>query len=71
MNERAEAVLTPEHPFVEAVHRELRHVYGSRLRSVAIFGSVARRTARRDSDLDLQDARFAASLIDSFPEDRE
>lgn len=53
MSQRAEDVLTPEHPFVGAVHDELRRVYGDRLCSVAIFGSVARRSARRDSDLDL------------------
>jgi predicted nucleotidyltransferase len=49
----ASTVLTPEHPFVEAVVREVRRTYGDRLVSVAIFGSVARRTARPDSDLDL------------------
>lgn len=46
-------MLTPEHPFVETVVREIRHVYGPRLRSIALFGSVARRTARPDSDIDL------------------
>jgi hypothetical protein len=47
------SVLTPEHPFIAAVLRAARAVYGERLRSLAIFGSVARRTARPDSDLDL------------------
>ncbi len=47
------SVLTPEHPFIQSVVRELRRVYGERLVSIAIFGSVARRTARPDSDLDL------------------
>lgn len=46
-------VLTPEHPFIQVVARTLREVYGERLVSVAIFGSVSRRTARPDSDLDL------------------
>lgn len=47
------AVLTPEHPFIGAVVGELRRAYGDSLGSVALFGSVARRTARPDSDLDL------------------
>ncbi len=47
------AVLTPEHPFIQAVLRAVRAVYGDRLRAFATFGSVARRTARPDSDLDL------------------
>jgi predicted nucleotidyltransferase len=45
--------LTPEHPFIGAVLGELREAYGPRLVAAAIFGSVARRTARPDSDLDL------------------
>ncbi len=46
-------VLTPEHPFIAAVVRAVRHVYDEQLASIAIFGSVARRSARPDSDLDL------------------
>jgi predicted nucleotidyltransferase len=46
-------ILSPEHPFIRSVLRELRRVYVTRLRAVALFGSVARRTARPDSDLDL------------------
>jgi hypothetical protein len=46
-------VLSPEHPFIQSVVREIRNVYGDRLVSIAIFGSVARCTARSDSDLDL------------------
>jgi predicted nucleotidyltransferase len=45
--------LTPDHPFVPELVAALETVYGSDLVSVAIFGSVARRTARDDSDLDL------------------
>ena len=45
--------LTPEHPFIGAVRRAARAAYGERLRSFAIFGSVVRRTARADSDLDV------------------
>jgi hypothetical protein len=45
--------LTPEHPFIEQTVRAARAVYGERLVSLALFGSVARRTARPDSDLDL------------------
>jgi predicted nucleotidyltransferase len=45
--------LTPDHPFVGAVFRAAREVYGARLVSFAVSGSVARRTARPDSDLDL------------------
>ncbi len=45
--------LTPEHPFIGEVLRAARAVYGDRLQAFAIFGSVARRTARPDSDLDL------------------
>jgi hypothetical protein len=45
--------LTTDHPFVEAVVREVSRAYGDRLVSIALFGSVARRTARPDSDLDL------------------
>lgn len=48
-----DVVMTPEHPFVVAVLEAIRVVYGERLVSVALFGSVARRTARPDSDLDL------------------
>ena len=47
------SILSPQHPFIGSVLRELRRVYGTRLRAVALFGSVARRTARPDSDLDL------------------
>jgi predicted nucleotidyltransferase len=42
-----------DHPFVDAVVGALRAVYAKRLRSIAVFGSVARGTARPDSDLDL------------------
>ena len=45
--------LTPEHPFLLEVHGALDRVYGDRLVALAIFGSVARRSARPDSDLDL------------------
>lgn len=45
--------LTPDHPFIDTVLQCLQEVYGTRLVSVALFGSVARRTARPDSDLDL------------------
>ena len=47
------AVLTPDHPFIADVERALHEAYGDRLVAVALFGSVARRTARPDSDLDL------------------
>jgi hypothetical protein len=46
-------ILTPDHPFVGRVLGALRATYGSDLRAVALFGSVARRTARADSDVDL------------------
>ena len=45
--------LTPDHPFVRAVHDQVKRIFGDRLVSLALFGSVARRTARPDSDLDL------------------
>jgi predicted nucleotidyltransferase len=45
--------LAPEHPFVGALAEQIRRVYGERLHSIALFGSVARRTARPDSDVDL------------------
>jgi len=45
--------LTPDHPFVGEVLAALREVYGDRLVAAALFGSVARRTARPDSDLDV------------------
>jgi hypothetical protein len=48
-----ETALTPDHPFVRRVAEVVRQHYGPRLRSLALFGSVARRTARPDSDLDL------------------
>jgi predicted nucleotidyltransferase len=48
-----QAVLSPEHPFIERVAGEIRRVYGRRLRSIALFGSVARRSARPNSDVDL------------------
>ncbi len=47
------AALTPDHPFIRTVVREVRRTYGERLVSIALFGSVARGTARPDSDLDL------------------
>lgn len=46
-------LLTPEHPFLARVHQAIAEVFGRRLASLAVFGSVARRTARPDSDLDL------------------
>lgn len=46
-------MLTPDHPFLGRVVAALGATYGDRLVSAAIFGSVARRTARPDSDLDL------------------
>lgn len=46
-------VLSPDHPFVDDVVEALRAVYGERLAGAALYGSVARRTARPDSDLDL------------------
>lgn len=60
----APGTLTPEHPFIHAVVREVRRVYGDRLVSIAIFGSVARRTARPDSDLDL------FLVVEGLPEGR-
>jgi predicted nucleotidyltransferase len=45
--------LTPDHWFVDRVLEAVRAAYADRLVSVAIFGSVARCTARVDSDLDL------------------
>ncbi len=53
MAQASQVVLTPEHPFIEAVVHAVRRVYGEHLTSIAIFGSVARRSARPDSDLDL------------------
>jgi predicted nucleotidyltransferase len=47
------AVLRPDHPFIGRVLQAVREVYGERLRSAALFGSVARRTARPDSDVDV------------------
>jgi uncharacterized protein len=46
-------VLTSSHPFVDGVLREARRLYGDRLRALALFGSVARGSARPDSDLDV------------------
>jgi uncharacterized protein len=56
--------LTPEHPFIAAVLRAVRGAYGPRLRALALFGSVARRTARSDSDLDL------LVVVDGLPRGR-
>jgi hypothetical protein len=64
MTAHSPITLTPEHPFIEAVARALRSVYGPYLVSLALFGSVARRTARPDSDLDL----FV--VIDGLPRGR-
>jgi len=50
---RVIVALGPDHPFIASLLRELHSVYGDALCSVALFGSVARRTARPDSDLDL------------------
>ncbi len=64
MTDQARAVLTPDHPFISAVVRTLHRVYGAHLVSIALFGSVARRTARPDSDLDL----FV--IVDGLPRGR-
>src|SRR5574340_1034066 len=40
-------------PLVEELIRLLREEFGNRVRSVLLFGSVARGTARPDSDVDL------------------
>lgn len=56
--------LSPEHPFIGSLLGALRAAYGDRLRSVALFGSVARRTARPDSDLDL------LVIVDGLPRGR-
>jgi predicted nucleotidyltransferase len=53
-----------DHPFLDAVVKALRAAYGEQLRSVAVFGSVARGTARPDSDLDL------FIVVDSLPNGR-
>lgn len=53
MSSASAAVLTPEHDFVRNVLAALDRVYGTGLVSVAVFGSVGRRRARPDSDLDL------------------
>lgn len=45
--------LTPQHPFIASVIGALNSVYGDRFASLGIFGSVARGSARPDSDLDL------------------
>jgi predicted nucleotidyltransferase len=47
------AVLTRDHRFIEQVVGAVRRAYGERLVSIALFGSVARGTARPDSDVDL------------------
>ncbi len=60
----AAAGLTPEHPFIATVVRQARRVYGARLRAIALFGSVARRTARPDSDVDL------LLVVDDLPRGR-
>ncbi len=60
----AAAVLTPEHPFIAAIVGQARRVYGGRLRAIALFGSVARRTARPDSDIDL------LFVVDDLPRGR-
>jgi len=60
----APGVLTPEHPFIQSVVREIRRVYGDRLVSIAVLGSVARRTARPDSDVDL------FLVVEGLPEGR-
>jgi predicted nucleotidyltransferase len=60
----AAVVLTPDHPFVAAVAAAIRATYGERLRAIALFGSVARRTARMDSDLDL------LLIVDGLPNGR-
>lgn len=53
MSDHQAGTLTARHSFVQEVLRQLRAVYGQQLVSVAVFGSVARGTARADSDLDL------------------
>jgi len=60
----ASSVLTPEHPFIQSVAREIHRVYADKLVSIALFGSVARRTARPDSDVDL------FLVIEGLPEGR-
>jgi len=60
----APGVLTPEHPFIQSVVREIHRVYGERLVSIAVFGSVARRTARPNSDVDL------FLVVEGLPEGR-
>jgi hypothetical protein len=57
-------VLTPDHPFIAAIVRAVRAVYGPRLRAIALFGSVARRTARPQSDVDL------LLVVDDLPRGR-
>jgi uncharacterized protein len=56
--------LTPEHPFIPRIVAALETVYGAGLGSIALFGSVARRTARDDSDLDM------LLVVDSLPAGR-
>src|SRR2546427_11307420 len=64
MEGESAAVLAPTHAFVRVVHDQVRRVYGDRLVSIAVFGSVARRTARPDSDLDL------FLVVEGLPEGR-
>lgn len=45
--------LHPAHPFIGERHGARISVYGARLVAVALFGSVARRTAHVGSDLDV------------------
>lgn len=47
------ATLSCSHPFIDQVAAAVRRTYGDRLVALAVFGSVARETARPDSDLDL------------------
>jgi len=64
MTPPTKTVLTPEHPFIARVVSVLHRVYGDNLVSAALFGSVARRTARPNSDLDL------FLIIDGLPRGR-
>ncbi|MDK2796403.1 MAG: uncharacterized protein PWQ58_1602 [Archaeoglobaceae archaeon] len=51
----------PYKTLAEKLLDALRRKYGERLISLAVFGSVARREARKDSDLDM------LLIIDSAP----
>ena len=40
-------------PAIREFKRKIQHIYGSKLRSVILYGSWARNTATDDSDIDL------------------